>query len=142
MISIRAVSLDNSGLSSVICGAIGNSTPDKILEVIKSYSNPDNEIFGAFMDDILVGVLGVVKDSETIVIRHISVIENFQRQAIGSLLLDEIKKCYKSYKIIAETDEESVDFYVKSGFVSREFKSQYGNLRYKCEFVDYNINNI
>jgi GNAT superfamily N-acetyltransferase len=131
---IKAVSLDNRQLLSVIYSAIGNPSPDRILEVIRSYSNPEHEIIGAFIDDILVGVLGFVKESETIAIRHISIIENWQRQGLGTLLLEEIKKYYKGYNISAETDEESVDFYLKSGFICREFQGLYGNLRYKCYY--------
>ena len=135
MITIRAVSLDNTGLSSVICGAIGNPTPEKVLEVIESYNNLDNEIIGAFMDDILVGILGLCKKSDTMTIRHIGVLLVYQIQGIGTLLIDEIKKRFEYCKISVETDEESVDFYAKSGFVCHVFKSQYGNLRYKCDYI-------
>jgi len=62
------------------------------------------------------------------------VLKKFQRQGIGSLLLDEINKHYECCKIIAETDEEAVDFYVKAGFICDSFNGPYDNLRYKCEF--------
>jgi GNAT superfamily N-acetyltransferase len=58
----------------------------------------------------------------------------YQRQGIGTLLLEEAKKQYEGYKIMAETDTESVDFYAKSGFTCHGFNGPYGNLRYKCEF--------
>ena len=105
-----------------------------VLEVIGSYKNPDHAIIGAFIGDILVGVLGLCKTSEVITIRHISVPLHYQRQGIGTLLLEEVKKQYEGYKIMAETDTESVNFYTKSGFTCHEFKGPYGNLRYKCEF--------
>jgi GNAT superfamily N-acetyltransferase len=57
----------------------------------------------------------------------------YQRQGIGTLLLEEAKKQYASCKIVAAPDAESVDFYAKSGFTCHEFKGRYGNLRYKCE---------
>jgi GNAT superfamily N-acetyltransferase len=60
--------------------------------VIESYKNPDHEIIGAFMDDILVGCLGICKVDTRITIRHISVVQGFQRQGFGTLLLNEIKK--------------------------------------------------
>jgi len=71
---------------------------------------------------------------EKITIRHISVLPEFQRQGIGKLLLDNIKKRYAENKIIAETDEESVGFYLKSGFSCNSFEGEYENLRYSCEF--------
>jgi len=128
--SVKCVNLEDARLPSVIMGAIGNPSQHKVLEVIGSYKNPDHGIMGAFIGTILVGVLGLCKTSKIITIRHISVLIDYQRQGIGTLLLDEIKKQYASCKIMAETDEESVDFYAKSGFTCHE----YGNLRYKCEF--------
>jgi len=133
-ITIKSVSLDDARLPSVIYGAIGNPSPEKVLEVIGSYKNSDHIIIGAFIGDILVGVLGLFKTSEVITIRHVSVPLHYQKQGIGTLLLEEVKKQYEGCKIVAETDAESVDFYAKSGYTCHEFKGQYGNLRYKCEF--------
>ena len=128
-ITIKSVSLDDARLPLVIHGAIGN----KVLEVIESYKNPDHAIIGAFIGDILVGVLGLCKTSKVITISHISVSLHYQRQGIGTLFLEEVKKQYEGCNIVAETDVESVDFYAKSGFTCHEFKGQHGNLRYKCE---------
>jgi GNAT superfamily N-acetyltransferase len=80
-----------------------------------------------------VGILGFYKTSKIITIRHISAPLSYQRQGIGTLLLEEIKKQCEGCKILAETDAESVDFYAKSGFTCHEFKGPYGNLRYECE---------
>lgn len=133
-IIIKSLSLDDARLPSVIYGAIGNPAPEKVLGVIESYKNSDHSITGAFIGDILVGVLGLCKTSKIVIIRHISVTLKYQRQGIGTLLLEEVKKQYQGYRIIAETDTESVDFYAKSGFTCHDFKGPYGNLRYKCEF--------
>jgi GNAT superfamily N-acetyltransferase len=133
-ITIKSVSLDDARLPSVIYGAIGNPSPEKVLEVIGIYKNSDHIIIGAFIGDILVGVLGLFKTSEIITIRHVSVPLHYQKQGIGTLLLEEVKKQYEGCKIVAETDAESVGFYAKSGYTCHEFKGQYGNLRYKCEF--------
>jgi GNAT superfamily N-acetyltransferase len=133
-ITLQSVSLDDARLPSVIHGAIGNPSPEKVVEVIGSYKNSDHSITGAFIGDILVGVLGLCKTSKVITISHISVSLHYQRQGIGTLLLEKVKKQYASCKIVAETDAESVDFYAKSGFTCHEFNGRYGNLRYKCEF--------
>ena len=69
-----------------------------------------------------------------ITIRHIALLKDFQRRGIGTLLLNYTKKCYERYRFVAETDEESVDFYFESDFTCHEVKGRYGNLRYKCEF--------
>lgn len=135
-IIIKSVNPDDARFTIVIIGAIGNPSQDKVLEVYKSYKRPNHEIIGAFIDDILVGCLGLRKASSIITIRHISVLEDFQKQGIGTLLLVEIKKRYKNYKIIAETDQESVDFYIRSGFTYHAFKQKHRKLKYKCEFLN------
>lgn len=132
-IIIKSITLDDARLPSVIYGAIGNPSPEKVLEVVGSYKDSDHSIIGAFIGDILVGILGLCKTSKVVTIRHISIHLKYQRQGIGTLLLEEVKKQYEGYKIMAETDTESV-FYTKSGFTCHEFNGPYGNLRYKCEF--------
>lgn len=132
--TIKSLNVHDSQIPLVIKSSIGNPSPNKIMEVIKSYNHPDHAIIGAFRGDILIGILGICKTHTLITIRHISVLRDFQKKGIGTLLLNEIKKHYAGSRIIAETDAESVGFYAKSGFSYHEFKGQHGNLRYKCEF--------
>lgn len=103
-VTIKSVDSDDASLPLVIHDSMLHPSSDKILEVIKSYVHPDHEIMGAFMDDILVGILGIYKTSSLITMRHISVLQDFQRQGVGTLLLDEIKKRYAGYSIIACED--------------------------------------
>ena len=133
-IIIQSVNLNDSVLSSLIYCAIGNPSPEKVLEVIESYKNADHSIIGAFIGVILIGVLGFCTTSEVITISHMAVVKDYQRRGIGTLLLEEIKEGCQGYKIIGETDQDAIDFYVKSGFICHEFNGSYGNLRYKCEF--------
>ena len=133
-ITIKPVSYDNAKLPSVILRAIGNPSPAKILKVIENYQSSDHAIIGAFIDDRLIGILGFYKTSKVITIRHISVLIEYQRKGVGTLLVQEIKNCYEGFNIFAETDAAALDFYIKSGFKCHAFKGPYGNLRYKCEF--------
>ncbi len=132
-ITIKSVSLDDGRLPSVIHGAIGNPSPEKVLEVIGSYKNSDHSIIGAFISDILVGILGFSKTIDIITVRHISVLKVFQRQGVGTLLFDEMKKHYQYDKILAETDIDSLSFYLKLGFSFHKFEGKHGNERYRCE---------
>ncbi len=129
-INLKKVLADDPKLSEVIKFSIGYPTEDKVLEIIKTYATYGNELTGAYLEGGLIGVVGFYC-LEKITIRHISVLPEFQRQGIGKLLLDNIKKRYAENKIIAETDEESVDFYKKLGFMCEPFTSKYG-MRYLC----------
>ncbi len=133
-INLKKISADNPKLPEVIKFSIGYPTEDKILEIIRSYYTADNELIGAFLEGGLIGVVGLLQATEKITIRHISVLPKFQRQGVGKLLLDDVKERYAEHKIIAETDEESVGFYMKSGFSCNSFEGKYENMRYSCEF--------
>lgn len=137
-ITIRRISADNPKLPGVIQFSIGNASYDKVQEVIKSYHNFDHEIIGAFMEGVLVGIAGLFKTDETITLMHVSVLPDFQRNNVGTVLLSCIKKRYTGHAIFVETDEEAVKFYLKSDFICNAFKNKYGKLRYKCEFVQNN----
>ena len=116
-INIKKVSTTNPKLTEVIKFAIGGPpTENKILEVIRTYHSVGNELMGAFLEGRLIGVVGLATNTKKIIIRHISVLPEFKRQGVGQTLIDYVKEHYAEYKIIAETDEESVGLYLKSGF--------------------------
>jgi hypothetical protein len=111
-ITIKSVSLDNTSLSSVIYAALGKPSQTKVQEVINSYKNPNKAIIGVFVENSLLGILGFSKSSQVVTINHVSILAKYQKQGLGTLLVNKIKKDYQGFKIISETDEEAVDFYV------------------------------
>jgi len=131
-VKIKPISLQEPRLKWVIKASIGNPTEAKIQDVIRSYQAPNHEVVGAFLDDLLVGMIGIFYNSNLITIRHISIISDYQKCGIGKLLINEIKK--KKNPIIVETDAESVLFYKKLGFSCHAFKNSSGYLRYNCQF--------
>jgi GNAT superfamily N-acetyltransferase len=143
---INSVSLDDPNLPFIIQGCVGNSCSSHMTKVIKGYESPDHEIIGAFIKDCLIGILGYSLSEvrppqkhvrgRSIVIRHMSVMKDFQKKGIGTLLIDEIKKRYTGYDFIAETDAESVGFYRKNCFSCQETSSPYSTLRYRCLFYE------
>jgi ribosomal protein S18 acetylase RimI-like enzyme len=129
------VLLDNTDLSNVIKFSVGNSSDSKLLDVIKSYNNYKNQLFGAYLNKKLIGVVGIEQIMLKIRIRHISVLPEFRRLGIGRLLLKFVKDSYASLDqltISAETDEEALGFYLKSGYSCVQIQGQYKNIRYSC----------
>lgn len=116
-------------LSKVIQFSVGCPTDDKICNIISSYKDIDNVLYGAYEDEHLIGVLGIQHALQKVVIRHISVLPKFRSCGVGTLLLNHIKVKYNGCKITAETDEESVGFYRKSGFTYNPFQGKHGHLR-------------
>jgi hypothetical protein len=68
-IFIKNITSREPDLAQVISLALGNPSPDKNLEVIDSYKNPDHEILGFFLDNNLVGIAGFLKGNKVITIR-------------------------------------------------------------------------
>lgn len=72
-------------------------------------------ILGAYINHKLVGIIRVVGDGHSIVyIQDLIVHEDFQRQGIGRMLINEILSLYNNvYQIVLITDnsEKTVEFY-------------------------------
>jgi ribosomal protein S18 acetylase RimI-like enzyme len=118
-------------LSSVISSSIGVPTPEKIGQVLQSYQQPNQFLIGAFSSANLIAVIGFELNDMQATIRHISVVDKFRNQGIGKSLIHHLIKAYKPSVVSLETDQESVDFYKKLGFICKPFASKYG-IRYRC----------
>ncbi|MGF3112577.1 GNAT family N-acetyltransferase [Facklamia sp. P9177] len=91
--------------------------PDLLEEAIQN----SLKVWTAWEGDQLVGLARVVGDGLTIIyIQDILVLENYQRQGVGSLLLQKILKEYQAVRqIILLTDDtdKTQKFYKKNGLV-------------------------
>ena len=134
-IIIKLINSDDISLSNVIYDSIGNPTPHKISEIIESYNKISRKLFGAFENNTLIAVIGISINKKLINIHHISILKNFRKQGIGTLLFNEVRKRYSVCNVLAKTDDESVNFYIKLGFNCQRFINKYENIRYKCKFV-------
>jgi len=128
------VSVEHSQLTEVITPSIGNPTPAKIQSVIKSYRNDEEFLWGCFLNEILVGVVGFSVRAPLAVIRHLSVRAKFRRHGIGRSLIEQVITTFLVEKLETETDADSVDFYTSVGFSCLEKPGHFGK-RFICEFV-------
>ena len=135
-IIIEKVATNDLELPGVISFSIGYPTKDKILEVIASYKNVDNQLYGAYLNNQLISIIGLSSNpDQAITVRHISTLPEFRGCRVGTLLLNNIKENYVNCKMYAETDEESVGFYRKHGFKCTPFQGKHSNLRFSCELA-------
>lgn len=76
------------------------------------------------------------KEKENLVIQGIVSHPNFQRTGIASKMIQQIINIYQPKAIFAETDDDSVGFYQKNGFITKRFKKkQIKNNRYFCKLT-------
>lgn len=118
-------------LKLVIKDSIGFPTAEKITEVLRSYELPNHLLIGAFLSDNLIGIIGYMLYDKQATIRHLNVLENFRNQGVGKELIQALVKDCAPNRVLLETDEQSVAFYKKSGFVCESFDGKYEN-RYRC----------
>ena len=78
------------------------------------------KIYGAYVDDKLIGIIRVVGDGYSVIfIQDLLVHPGFQRNGIGTLLLKRMLKEYESVyqmHLITEDSEKTISFYKSLGF--------------------------
>ena len=92
---------------------------DKPEMLRNAYLNSLN-IYGAYVDDKLIGVIRVVGDGFSVLfIQDLLVHPDFQRNGIGTLLLKRMLKEYENVyqmHLITEDSEKTISFYKSLGF--------------------------
>ncbi|WP_051908833.1 GNAT family N-acetyltransferase [Candidatus Odyssella acanthamoebae] len=96
----------------------------KWLRYKKSYDQFHQCLVGAFDEQELVGVVGFNFILSTVIIRHISVRENYQRRNIGRYLIQFLIQRFSPQRVDVETDEEALGFYQSLNFTCQTFQSQ------------------
>ena len=78
------------------------------------------KIYGAYVDDKLIGIIRVVGDGYSVIfIQDLLVHPDFQRNGIGTLLLKRMLKEYENVyqmHLITEDSEKTISFYKSLGF--------------------------
>lgn len=89
-------------------------------EMLKNAYLNSLKIYGAYVDDKLVGIIRAVGDGFSVLfIQDLLVHPDFQRNGIGTLLLKRMLKEYENvYQIhlITEDSEKTISFYKSLGF--------------------------
>jgi len=121
-------------LPEVITPSIGYPTLEKVQQVVETYKRDDRRLIGCFLDQKLLGVIGVELSCLEVTIKHISVLENFRLQGIGKQLIQYAMNYFSMDTFLAETDRESVGFYRGLGFECFAVNGKQGPRRYTCRY--------
>jgi len=110
---------------------------DKLNRTIEAYREDAGlELFGLDEEGEIIGLIGLrMQVSGELTIEHMAVSPDFRGLGYGrGLILEAIDKKSPSV-VIAETDEESVDFYRNIGFEIESLGELYpGTERFRCIF--------
>jgi ribosomal protein S18 acetylase RimI-like enzyme len=126
------ISSHHHELPSIIEASIGKASKQKIETVLDSYHLDKRILIGCFLNERLVGVIGIESHRDTLKILHLSVRANLRNQGIGRELIIEAAKQLRPTLIYAETDGDSIGFYQKLGFICAAFNRPFGS-RFACK---------
>ncbi|WP_098747145.1 GNAT family N-acetyltransferase [Paenibacillus sp. EZ-K15] len=109
--------------------------PEAVDQAAASYQTGRNRLFGYEEDGLLLGVIGFDIDQDELTIRHLAVLPENRGKGYGrGLILELLLEVQpKPARVIAETDEEAVNFYRSIGFEVYSLGEKYpGVERFRC----------
>lgn len=117
----------------LLAPSVYNPTPERLLKRAEKYQSNDKTHIYAYSqngENLGIVVFEIAEQSATIL--DIAVNQKQQRKGIGSGLIDFIFNQFDVNEVIAETDDDAVDFYKKYGFVVADTKTEFDTKRYIC----------
>lgn len=130
--------LKNSDLLAVLGESVYNPTEESlIIRADKYIMNPNIAVYAYKENDTYKGIIVIdISNMNAIEILNIAVSASFQKSGIGSSLIYHCINMYHPNEIIAETDDDAIEFYKKFGFhiLSLGDKYRVGIMRYQCTF--------
>ena len=112
--------------------------PDQLQQTIDDYhTNSNYQLYGLASEGDWLGIIGYEKQEHNIVeIRHISVRPDVRHTGYGRGMILEVIGVEHPSQIIAETDEEAIDFYRNIGFTVESIgELNPGIERYRCTYI-------
>lgn len=136
IIDIKPI-LKMSNILTVLAESVHMPTEEKLKKRADGYIYNINVVaYGYKCDGVICGliVLDTAKKEE-IVILDLVVSKSNQQTGIGRKLVEYALYNLNPNTLIAETDDEAVDFYRKCGFIISNLGEKYPNIiRYECKY--------
>ena len=109
--------------------------PDRFGATLQGYKERDDwKLYGLEEDGELIGIAGFQAQADgAIELMHLAVKPEHRRKGYGRGVLLELLEQEKPSRVIAETDEEAVDFYRSVGFTVYSLGEKFpGVERFRC----------
>ncbi|TBL79579.1 GNAT family N-acetyltransferase [Paenibacillus thalictri] len=129
--------LDEEAIQDLISYSIFPD-PDRLEQTVATYrEDAALKLYGCESEGEIIGIIGWnTDDNNVITIRHIAVRPDCRGAGFGRGLILEALELATPAAIIAETDEEAVDFYRSIGFQVESVGEKYpGVERFKCVYM-------
>jgi ribosomal protein S18 acetylase RimI-like enzyme len=106
-----------------------------VLDFLNVYGDSDHHFIELFPATNPNAIIAFKKQNCIIEILNIAVDPDYRGRGFGSQLVKQVIAAHSPAKIIAETDDDAVDFYRKLGFNTIPFHSKWGITRYKMLLI-------
>lgn len=122
-------------IKQLLSFAVGESTDEKLGRILNLYCGSRATLYVmASQNGQALGVVGFER-SDSAEILHIAVDERQRHRGIGRRMLDQLTAVEALAELIAETDRDAVEFYLRCGFATRSLGEKYpGVERFHCRF--------
>ncbi|WEG12423.1 GNAT family N-acetyltransferase [Pullulanibacillus sp. KACC 23026] len=114
--------LKSKEIQPIVWSLLSFATSEKnIDQEYRAYMElPNRKLFAYMIEDEIVGCIGIeLLGQERCEIRHIAVLPSRRKESIESKMINFILEKYSLAYVLAETDNEAVNFYKKYGFKSQ-----------------------
>lgn len=119
-------------IKSLLGYATSSGQAEKAYEGYMAAAN--HRLYGFKIQEGIVGCIGVHLEEGQLEIRHIAVSPEARGQGIGGRMIEWIQAEHSPFVVVAETDQEAVEFYRKAGFTAVSLGEKYpGVERFWCE---------
>jgi inorganic pyrophosphatase len=115
---------------------IWKSTNEQIDQILdKSRKDESYAIIGLVENNNLIGIIIYRSENSKVIIEYFGVESIYRHKGIGSKLIDEVIRKTKANYIVAETEDDAVNFYRKYGFAITMLGKIYPERNhYRCEY--------
>lgn len=133
------IEINSASIAAPIKELLGYATSKVEIEYAKYMEEPKRKLYGMYVNDVIIGCIGIETTSErSCEVKHISVLPKERGNKVGSKMLDTILKSFSFNHLVAETDQDAVNFYCKYGFHITSLGEKYPGIeRFNCEYYQY-----
>lgn len=130
--NLQKINSSHPELPAILALSVGNPTQEKLNKVLQEYDEKKYQIFGYFVKEKLIAMIGISINEKEATIEHVGVISEYRRAGIAKQLIKYVAKNFSFESIKAQTDDEAIAFYHALGFKSISFINKYGSTRFNC----------
>lgn len=135
LIEYRSSRVATRRIKQLLAYAVGDGSDQTLSHILQSmYADPGTKLYVWIADDRdAVGLIGWRVQGGSLEILQIAVDEENRHQGIGRRLIDGAVALERPHEVVAETDQDAVEFYQRCGFSIESLGEKYpGVERFQC----------